>query len=94
MYMGTSSGNGLFRGTQPLSGSYNPSSTGSALSGTEGTSGQTHRFIVDTAERTMSWFTGDIDRGSTPLPSGENLWLNVGMWCCSRFSFRLKWSFE
>jgi hypothetical protein len=94
IYMGTNSGNGLFRGTQPLSGSYNPSSTGNALTGPDGSAGQVFRFIVDTSERTMNWWTGETDRGSTPLPAGEFLWLNVGMWCCSRFSYRLKWSFE
>jgi hypothetical protein len=94
LYMGTSSSNGLFRGTQSLSSSYNPSSTGTALSGPDGTAGQTYRFIIDTSERTLNWWTGETDRGSAPLPAGEFLWLNVGMWCCSRYSFRMKWSHE
>jgi hypothetical protein len=95
VYMGSPDrNNGLFRGTQALSSSYNPSSTGTAVSGPDGVTGQIHQFIIDTSEKTMTWVTGGTSRGSTPLPQGEHLWLNVGMWCCSRYSFKMKWSHE
>jgi len=93
IYMGSpDTENGLFNGTQPLIGDYNPSNISTAVSGPDGVTGQTHQFIVDTSDKTLTWVTEGNTRGTTPLPAGENIWLNVGMWCCSKYSFRIKWS--